>query len=79
LEQIDEDLTKIRTSNAKANESILALDLKAATKELALNASHSNDEHLEMEAIKVKISEMTAQKEHYLAKIQVSISACADF
>jgi hypothetical protein len=48
------------------------LDLKAATKELALSASNLNDEHLEMEAIKARITELTSQKENYLVKIQVS-------
>lgn len=58
-------------SSLQTNESILALDLKASSKEQALSANHSSEEHQEMEAMKAMISELTSQRENDLVRIQV--------
>ncbi len=55
----------------KANETILTLDLKAASKEQALCSTHTNDEIQEIDTMKRTIQDLAFQRERDVAKIQV--------
>lgn len=47
------------------------MDLKASSKEQALSSNNMTEEQQEMEALKLRISELNLQRENDLEKIQV--------
>lgn len=55
------------------------MDLKAASKEQALSANNMAEEQQEMESLKVMISELNAQRESDLLKIQVNLIKYTQF